>query len=275
MFFFISIGVQVYTNVRFTSVEHFPQPEGSIYGKPAWDSYRVTVTINGEPFVFESEALLNATGRTPNVFGMGLDEVGVEWDNRKGVLTDEYLQTTNPDIYSCGDCTSVFKFTHAADFQARIAVRNMFLGGKIHSTNEMLVPWCTYTDPEIAHVGKYEEELAAAGVPHEVLIRYLKDVDRCLCDGIDHGFVKVIVKTGTQQIVGATICGPHAGDMISQLTVCIQYGITVPQLAGTIHPYPTMQESTRQACLGFNKYFKDRKAAPFLTLQKYMNELEK
>jgi hypothetical protein len=82
--------------------------------------------------------------------------------------------------------------------------------------------------------------------------------------------VKVIVKSGTQQIVGATICGPHAGDMISQLTVCIQYGITVPQLAGTIHPYPTMQEATRQACLGFNKYFKDRQAAPFLTLQKYM-----
>ena len=138
--------------------------------------------------------------------------------------------------------------------------------------SDLLIPWCTYTDPEIAHVGKCEDELDRKGIAYETLVRQLKDVDRCLCDGVDEGFVKLIMPTGTQQIVGATICGPNAGDMISEVTLCMQYGITVPQLAGTIHPYPTTQESIRQACLGFNKYFKNPQGAALLTLKRFMAE---
>jgi len=200
--------------------------------------------------------------------------VGVEWDNRKGIHVDETFCTANKDIYACGDCTSPYKFTHSADFQARAAVRNMLLGENT-KVSDLLIPWCTYTDPEIAHVGKYEAELSAAGVEFEVLTRQLKDVDRCMCDGVAGGFVKLIIKGGTSQIIGATICGPNAGDMISEITLAMQYGISAPQIAGTIHPYPTTQESVRQACLGFNKYYKNPVAVPLTTLKLFMDEREK
>jgi pyruvate/2-oxoglutarate dehydrogenase complex dihydrolipoamide dehydrogenase (E3) component len=199
--------------------------------------------------------------------------VGVEWDNRNGVHINDYFQTANPDIYACGDCATAYKFTHSADFQARMAIRNMFLGDT-NKLSSLLIPWCTYTEPEIAHVGKYEYELEAAGVQFETFTRQLKDVDRCMCDGVKEGFVKITVKAGTDEIVGATICGPNAGDMISEITICMQYGISVPQIAGTIHPYPTAQESIRQACLGYNKYYKNPAAVPIETLRKVMAEKE-
>lgn len=269
-------GVELYFNAivhEFTCTgEHNESTGEGLYRAP-WLQYTVTVEINGVKEVHAADCVMNATGRAPNVHGLGLEEVNVEYDNRRGVYVNDYFQTTNADIYACGDCTSAFKFTHAADFQARIAVRNMFLG-ETHKASDLLIPWCTYTDPEIAHVGKYEEELQRKGIPFEVFSRQLKDVDRCLCDGIDSGFVKLIVQAGTKQILGATICGPNAGDMISELTVCIQYGITVPQVAGTIHPYPTTQESIRQACLGFNKYFKNPQGAALLALKAFMAELD-
>lgn len=120
----------------------------------------------------------------------------------------------------------------------------------------------TYTHPEIAHVGKYESELQAKGIQFESFKRDLAPVDRCLCDGITEGFVKITVRAGTDQIIGATICAPDAGSMISELTVCMQYGIGLTQLAGVIHPYPTVQESIRQCALQIYKYFKDPKALP-------------
>lgn len=188
---------------------------------------------------------------------------------------NEYFQTTNKNIYSCGDCTGTpFKFTHSADFQARMAVRNMFLGPS-HRSSDLLIPWCSYTDPEIAHVGKYEKELLENGIAHEVFMKPLKDVDRCMCEGVTDGFVKVIVRASTCEIVGATICGPRAGDMISEMTVCIQNGLKVQDLSGTIHPYPTTQEATRLACLGFNKYFKSKDGVPMRALRMRMDKIEK
>jgi len=241
-----------------------------------WGVYSVHVEIPGQPGVqiLQAEALLNATGRAPNVHDVGLDKVGVEWDNRQGVHIDEFFATANPNIYACGDCATPYKFTHSADFQARLAVRNMFLGNT-HKLSDLLIPWCTYTEPEVAHVGKYEAELSAAGVEFETFMRQLGDVDRCMCDGVSKGFVKITVKAGTDEIVGATICGPNAGDMISEITLCMQYGIGVAQIAGTIHPYPTTQEAVRQACLGFNKYYKDPKALPLAVLRLAMTEKEK
>jgi pyruvate/2-oxoglutarate dehydrogenase complex dihydrolipoamide dehydrogenase (E3) component len=154
-----------------------------------------------------------------------------------------------------------------------MAIRNMFLGDT-NKLSDLLIPWCTYTEPEIAHVGKYEYELEAAGIPFETFTRQLGDVDRCMCEGVKSGFVKITVKAGTDQIVGATICGPNAGDMISEVTLCMQYGIGVPQIAGTIHPYPTTQESIRQACLGYNKYYKNPDGVPLATLRLLMAENE-
>lgn len=187
------------------------------------------------------------------------------------MVINNYFQTSNPSIYACGDCASSFKFTHSADFQARAAIRNMFLG-EITSSDDLLIPWCTYTDPEIAHVGKFEYDLIQSDIKFETFVKYFKDIDRCKCDGIDTGFIKLIIKDGTRQIIGATICGQNAGDMISEATLCIQYGITIDQLAGTIHPYPTTQEGLRLAALGFNKYFKNKEGAPIKVLKKYMQE---
>lgn len=152
-----------------------------------------------------------------------------------------------------------------------MAIRNMFLGDT-NKLSDILIPWCTYTEPEIAHVGKYESELDRAGVAHESFIKNLAEVDRCMCDGVKEGFVKITVRAGTDEIVGATICGPNAGDMISELTLCMQYGIGVTQIAGTIHPYPTTQESLRLACLGYNKYFKNPAGVPLATLRLVMAE---
>jgi pyruvate/2-oxoglutarate dehydrogenase complex dihydrolipoamide dehydrogenase (E3) component len=129
--------------------------------------YRVHVTLsNGEKTVIESEALLNGTGRSPNVHDLGLEAAGIAFDARTGVLVDEFYQSTNPDVYACGDVASAFKFTHTADFSARLAIRNMFLGDR-NTEAQLVIPWCTYTDPEVAHVGLYESELVAKGVPHE------------------------------------------------------------------------------------------------------------
>jgi pyruvate/2-oxoglutarate dehydrogenase complex dihydrolipoamide dehydrogenase (E3) component len=149
----------------------------------------------------------------------------------------------------------------------------MFLNDT-NKASDLLIPWCTYTDPEIAHVGKYESDLIKDGIEYELYVRQLKDVDRCMCDGITNGFVKIIIKAGTSQIIGATICAVNAGDMISELTICIQYGIKIHEIAGTIHPYPTTQESIRQACLGYNKYFKNPTAAPLTTLRKLMAKID-
>jgi len=270
-------GVKVHTGIKILSISRVGGSSAdsddnhvSLYCSP-WGIYTVAVEINGERVELQSEALLNATGRAPNVHGIGLEKVGVDWDNRQGVHVNEFFRTNNPDIYACGDCTSAYKFTHSADFQARMAVRNMFLGD-VSSSKELLIPWCTYTEPEIAHVGKYESELKAAGVEFETFTRQIKDVDRCMCDGITEGFVKITVKADTMQIIGCTICAPHAGDMISEVTLAMQYGITVPQIAGTIHPYPTTQEAIRQACLGYNKYYKNPSAVPLVTLRKVMEE---
>lgn len=270
-------GLKIYFNVEILNIERsgveadIKNTGRGMYCAP-WGTYTVTVrSENLGTIKFEAEQLLNATGRAPNVHGLGLEAVGVEWDNRTGVHINEYFQTKNLNIYACGDCASAYKFTHSADFQARMAVRNMFLGETGKST-DLLIPWCTYTEPEIAHVGKYEDELSREGVEFESFVKQLGDVDRCVCDGVNEGFVKITMKAGTSQIIGATICGPNAGDMISEITLAMQYGISVPQLAGTIHPYPTTQEAVRLTCLGFNKYLKDPVGVPLATLRLAMNE---
>eukprot|EP00756_Hemistasia_phaeocysticola_P018531 Hpha_TRINITY_DN15601_c3_g7::TRINITY_DN15601_c3_g7_i1::g.101119::m.101119 len=221
-------------------------PDGDARTAAPWGQYTVRGTLqDGSPMNISAAAILNATGRVPNVWGLGLEKLGIEYDNRRGVAVDDYFQTKVPHIYSTGDCASPFKFTHAADWQARIAIRNMFLGDRNRS-KQLLTPWCTYTEPEIAHVGLYEREMAEKGMEFETYVRHFKDVDRCKADGNLRGFCKISCAKGTDRIVGATIVGPQAGDLISEITVCMTAGMGLSQLAGIQHPYPTTAEVIRQ-----------------------------
>jgi pyruvate/2-oxoglutarate dehydrogenase complex dihydrolipoamide dehydrogenase (E3) component len=171
--------------------------------------------------------------------------VGVEYDATRGVKVDDHLRTTNPRIFACGDICMDWKFTHAADFAARIVIQNaLFFGRKQLSALHM--PWCTYTDPEIAHVGLYERDAQARGIPVDTFVRPFREVDRAVTDGEDEGFVKVMTKKGTDQILGATVVARHAGEMISELTLAMVAKVGLGTLASVIHPYPTQAEAIRQ-----------------------------
>ena len=198
------------------------------------------------------DEILIGTGRAPNVLGLNLHAVGVQYDRCKGVLVNDRLQTTNPRIYAAGDVCLDWKFTHAADFSARIVIQNaLFLGRK--KTSALTMPWCTYTDPEIAHVGLYERDARERGVEVDTYVREFKDVDRAVLDGEEDGFVKFHVRKGHDEILGATIVARHAGEMISEISVAMAGGIGLGKLASVIHPYPTQAEAIRQCGDAYNR----------------------
>lgn len=198
------------------------------------------------------DEILVGVGRTPNVEGLNLEAIGVAYDPRNGVQVDDRLQTTNPRIYAAGDICSRFKFTHAADAMARIAIQNTLFMGRA-KVSALTIPWCTYTDPEIAHVGKYETEAREQGIPVTTFLRPLHDVDRAILDGESDGFVKIHVHAGTDKILGATIVARHAGEMISEITLAIVGGLGLGTLAKTIHPYPTQAEAIKKAADAYNR----------------------
>ena len=198
------------------------------------------------------DEILAGAGRVPNVENLNLDHVGVNYDTRQGVIVNDRLQTTNPRIYAAGDVCMNWKFTHAADAAARIVIQNaLFFGRKKLST--LTMPWCTYTDPEIAHVGLYERDAAEKGIAIDTFVKPLNEVDRALTDGQEQGFVKVHVQKGSDTIVGATIVASHAGDMISELTLAIVSGIGLGKISGIIHPYPTQAEGIKQVADAYNR----------------------
>lgn len=200
----------------------------------------------------EFDALLIATGRKPNVAGLGLEEAGIDFDERKGVAVSDRMQTTNRDVYAVGDVASKYQFTHMSDFGARLVIRNALFFGR-DKFSSLLIPWATYTDPEVAHVGLYERDLEERGIEYTTISRDFDDVDRAIVDGETEGFVKVHVKKGKDQILGATIVGSHAGDMISEISVAIHAGMGLGKLASVIHPYPTAAEAIRQCGDAYNR----------------------
>jgi pyruvate/2-oxoglutarate dehydrogenase complex dihydrolipoamide dehydrogenase (E3) component len=202
--------------------------------------------------ILEFDALLIATGRKPAVEGLGLEQAGVEFDGRKGITVNDKLQTTNPDIYGVGDVASKYQFTHMADFMARLVIKNALFFGR-DRVSDLLIPWSTYTDPEVAHVGLYEKDLEEQKIPFTTFKREFSDVDRGIVDGVKDGFVKIHVVKGKDKILGATIVGSHAGDMISEITVAMQSGMGLGQLASVIHPYPTAAEAIRQCGDAYNR----------------------
>jgi pyruvate/2-oxoglutarate dehydrogenase complex dihydrolipoamide dehydrogenase (E3) component len=193
----------------------------------------------------QADAILVAVGRTPNVERLGLEQAGVEYDTRTGVHVDDHLRTTNPRIYAAGDICSRFKFTHAADAMARIVIRNSLFLGRARAS-ALTIPWCTYTDPEVAHVGLYEHEARDRGIAVQTFLQPFEEVDRAVLDGEEDGFVKVHVRRGTDRILGATIVARHAGDMIAELVLAMGSRLGLGTLANTIHPYPTEAEAIKK-----------------------------
>jgi len=195
--------------------------------------------------VVVTDEILIGAGRAPNVEKLNLEGVGVAYDPRKGVEVDDFLRTANPRIYAAGDVCQAHKFTHAADAAARIVIQNaLFRGRKRYSA--LTIPWCTYTDPEIAHVGMYERDARERGLPVDTYVREMKEVDRAVADGEEEGFVKVHVRKGTDKILGATIVARHAGEMINEISLAMVGGIGLGALGGVIHPYPTQAEAIKQ-----------------------------
>ncbi len=205
---------------------------------------RLRVESHGKGYDEVVDQLLVAVGRAPNVEGLGLHAAGVAF-TPKGVQVNDRLQTTQPHIFAAGDICSPYQFTHAADFMARTVVRNALFFGR-SKTSALTIPWCTYTEPEIAHVGLYEKQAAERGIEVDTYTRQLNEVDRAILEGHAGGFARVHVRRGTDKILGATIVAANAGDMISEITLAMTHKLGLKQLADTIHPYPTQAEVIRQ-----------------------------
>lgn len=191
------------------------------------------------------DEILVAIGRTPNLDGLGLDAVGVASDPERGVEVNDRLQTTNANIYAAGDICSKYKFTHTADFLARIVIQNTLFMGRAKASR-LIIPWCTYTSPEVAHVGISPGESAEQGIELTTFTQPLSGVDRAILDGEDKGFVRVYCRKGSDKILGATIVAAHAGDMISEITLAMKHNIGLKNIAATIHPYPTQADAIRK-----------------------------
>ena len=192
-----------------------------------------------------ADAILVGTGRVPNVDGLNLERAGIEFDAKTGVTVDDTLRTTNANVFAAGDICTKYKFTHAADAMARIVIRNALFKGR-SKVSALTIPWCTYTDPEIAHVGLYEHDAKEKGIAHRVFTQELSRVDRAVLDGEDAGFVKLVVHPKKDTILGATIVAAHAGEMISEVTLAMVGGLGLSTLADTIHPYPTQAEALKK-----------------------------
>jgi len=192
------------------------------------------------------DEILLGVGRAPNVDGLDLETVGVRYDARRGVYVNDYLQTSNPRIYAAGDICMSWKFTHAADAAAKIVVQNaLFVRTK--KLSSLVMPWCTYTDPEVAHVGIYEADARSKGIELDTYHVPMTQVNRAVTDGEDEGFVRVHTKKGSGEILGATIVASHAGEMISEVTLAMVAKQGLGRFLDVIHPYPTQAEGIKRA----------------------------
>ena len=205
---------------------------------------------NGAVKTVVVDEILVGVGRSPNLEGLNLEAVGVKYDSHRGVVVNDYLQTTNPRIYAAGDICMNWKYTHAADAAARIVIKNSLFcpfGLGRSKLSSLVMPWVTYTDPEVAHVGLYEMEAHAKGFDTQTIHIPFSTVDRALTDGEPEGFVKILHRRGSDQILGATIVARHAGELISEITLAIVTKQGLNALARVIHPYPTQADAIKKA----------------------------
>ena len=196
----------------------------------------------------EFDRLLCAVGRVANTAGYGLEELGIPVSKSRTIETNEFLQTVYPNIYACGDVAGPYQFTHTASHQAWYAAVNSLFGAlRKFRADYSAIPWATFTDPEVARVGLNETEAKERGIAYEVSVYGLDDLDRAIADGVAHGVVKVLTVPGKDRILGATIAGEHAGDLIAEFVTAMRHGLGMNKILGTIHIYPTLVEGNKYA----------------------------
>jgi pyruvate/2-oxoglutarate dehydrogenase complex dihydrolipoamide dehydrogenase (E3) component len=214
------------------------------------DEKKITFKHQGKSQTLLVDEILLAAGRRPNVEGLNLEAAGIA-SSKKGVTVNDRLQTSNPDVFGAGDVAIPAQFTHTADATARIVLQNaLFMGRKKYS--DLIIPWTVYTDPEVAHTGLFDYEAEAMGTAVDTFTTTIQETDRGRADG-DDGFVKIYVKKGSDKILGATIVGRHAGEMISEITATMIAGRGLSTLSQTIHPYPTQAEAIKKTADAWNR----------------------
>jgi pyruvate/2-oxoglutarate dehydrogenase complex dihydrolipoamide dehydrogenase (E3) component/uncharacterized membrane protein YdjX (TVP38/TMEM64 family) len=203
---------------------------------------------DGKDVAIAFDEVLCALGRTPNVTGYGLEELGIPITGARTVETNEYLETLYPNIYACGDVAGPYQFTHVAAHQAWYAAVNALFGTfRRFKADYSVIPWATFTEPEVARVGLNESEAKEKGIACESCVYGIDDLDRAIADGEAHGMVKVLIRPGTDRILGVTIVGEHAGDLIAEYVMAMKHGLGLNKLLGTIHVYPTLAEANKYA----------------------------
>jgi pyruvate/2-oxoglutarate dehydrogenase complex dihydrolipoamide dehydrogenase (E3) component len=208
------------------------------------NGHRLICGVDGREVAFPFDRLLLALGRQANIEGFGLQELGIEFTPKNTVAADGLMRTNFPNIAVCGDVTGPYQFTHVAAHQAWYASVNALLSPFwSFNVDYRVMPWATFTNPEVARVGLSEDEAQQQGIVVEVTRYGLDDLDRAIADSADHGFVKVLTVPGKDTILGACIVGDHAGDLLAEFVLAMKHRIGLNKLLGTIHIYPTMAEA--------------------------------
>lgn len=222
--------------------------------KLAPEGEKVRLSVNSHDTQYEEtvDQLLVSVGRKPNVDDLGLESVGVKFDTKTGIEVDDRLRTTNPRIFAAGDVCSAYKFTHAADFMARIVIGNALFFGR-SKVSRLTIPWCTYTSPELAHVGLTANQAREQGIDIDSYTQEFAEVDRAILEGETEGFVRIHTQRGKDKIVGATIVAANAGDMIGEVSLAMTHGLGLGKVASAIHPYPTQAEAIRKIGDQYNR----------------------
>ena len=231
---FESEGIQMQTEVQVDRIEKKNSEQQVYFRKDGVEQH------------IKADHILLATGRKPGTSGLGLKEVGVELNPDGTVKVDPFLRSSIPNIYACGDVAGPFQFTHVAGHQAWYATVNaLFSPFKKFAVDYRVVPWCTFTDPELARVGLSEEDALAQNIAYEKTSFDLSGLDRAIAERNNYGMIKVLTKPGKDQILGAAICGPHAGDLLSEFVLAMKHGIGLNKILGTIHAYPTYADANK------------------------------
>ncbi len=226
-------GVDLRLGTRLTAVRSDPG------GK------RAVLEIDGNTEERVVDEILIGVGRAPNVEHLNLEGAGVAYD-RGGITVSDTLRTTNRRVYAAGDVCLQHKFTHTADAAARIVIQNALFPGPKKKYSALTIPWCTYSDPEVAHVGLYAADAVERGIEIDTFTMTFDDLDRAIADGEEEGFVRAHVKRGSDRLLGATVVGRHAGEMINELSLAMVAGIGLGRISDVIHPYPTQAEAIRK-----------------------------
>lgn len=238
-------GLKILTNTRAQKAEYINNEIHLTVGPTPGE---------GQTQILKADALLIAAGRTPNTETLNLDAAGVQHD-RNGITVNAYLQTSQKHIYACGDIAGPYQFTHTADAQARVVIRNILMPVQFmrQKVDLSVVPWSTYTSPEVAHVGLSKSDAEQKGIPYDLYTQELSKVDRAIVESQTEGFVEVLTEKGKDKILGVTIVAEHAGDLLHEFVLAIKHNIGLAAISSTIHAYPTFAEMARKVGDQYNR----------------------